>query len=162
MLSRLTLRVASPEQKKSIVKIAAHVSGNSHIGWDGLVVPPGASEQKLAVRKQFRRCEEKLLDPRLAVGKTISEKAQIAPVCRPGRDRIMRLRVDCVVDWHAASRAELPIARNDRIAASIGEHEIVTRDRGPQMMLLVGDHTVERRWSVHVPINSDQRRTGDL
>src|SRR3954451_7077749 len=50
-----------PRAEKRIVKIAAHVSGYSHIGWDGLVVPPGASEQKLAVRKQFRRCEEKLL-----------------------------------------------------------------------------------------------------
>ena len=128
-----------------------------------LVVPAVAAEQEAAVRRRGRRAEEELVDARLAVGQPVGEEGEIAREARLRRLGVMGGRIERVVDRHALARPERCVGRHHRIAAAVGQHEVVARDQRAERIRRVVVHALERRRRVHVPerhqvVGAAQRR----
>ena len=124
------------------------------------VVPAGAAEQERARGRQLRRAQEELLHARLAVREAIAEEGEVAREPLVALDGVVRLGVERVVDGHAVTRAERPVALHDGIAAAVGEDEVVARHQRAERVVLVRLHARERRGRVDVP--EDGRARAEL
>src|SRR5438477_10188640 len=120
-----------------------------------LVAPAGAGEQKTAV-VQFGGCrQEELFDAPLAVGQPVRDETEIAAKSRLGRRRMVRRRVEPIVDRHAHPCAERFISGDDRRPAAIGEDDVVLRDQRMKRIGGIRADPFERRRCIDVPKEGD-------
>src|SRR5690348_15068333 len=91
--------------------------------------------------------------PRLAVGKPMPNERQIARQVRIGRYRVMRFRIQSVIDGHASFCSELFIVRHDWWSAPVSENGIVFANHGAERIPGIGFHAREGGWSIYIPEN---------
>jgi hypothetical protein len=123
-----------------------------------LVLPAAAAEQEALLRQQGRGGEEEAVDPFFAVGQAVAEKAEFAFETRVGLDRMVRRRIERVVDRHAAPRAEAFVGIYHRLAAAVGQHQVVARHQGAERVVRVLGQAVERGGGVDIPEHDARRR----
>ena len=90
-----------------------------------LVRPAIAAEHKPLLRQIGCHRKEELLDPPLAIRQAIGDQPEIAGKSRLRRHRIVRRRIEAVVDRHAVSRTEALIGRHHRRSAAIGQDHVI-------------------------------------
>src|SRR5260370_40009849 len=105
---------------------------------------------------QYRRRSAKArLDAGSAVRQAVGEKAEIAAIAAAAGDRIMRRRVESVVDRDAHACADLPVPCNDELSAAIGQNQIVEGNGASQMMGGIGADRFEGRRGVDRPTDAN-------
>src|SRR5690606_3114965 len=92
-----------------------------------------------------------LAHTRFAIRQTIAEKAEQPRESRIRRHRMMRLRIERVVDGHAASRTEPRVLLYYRLPAAVGEHEVVAGHEICERIARVARQPLQRRRCVDVP-----------
>jgi hypothetical protein len=138
------------------------VAEPADVGRHRLVVPAIAAEQEFLQRQTPRGVDEEFLDPRLAVGKPVAEKCEVAGEALVVRNPVVGLRVHCIVDRHAQARAEAPVGGDHSVAAPIGQDGVVARHVAPERIVDVGGHRVERCRGVHIPEDDCAVRSAQL
>ncbi len=83
-----------------------NVADVANVGGHGLVCPAFAAEKKSELRSQFRGAQEELFNAGFAVGEAVAEEGDVAGKGGIGRDGMMRLRIEAVVDAEVGARAE--------------------------------------------------------
>src|SRR5438270_6764160 len=99
---------------KGVVIGCVNMAEVSDIRWQRFRVPSDAAQQKLPIRQLLSGAQKEFFHARLAIGQTMSEKTEMGLEARVGRDRMMRLRVQPVVDRDTRSRAERFVTAHHR------------------------------------------------
>ena len=136
MLSRLMFSTASGVELKRVVVARVHVA-------DVARRSPAAACPPSRCRRAGTRRSRQTARPR--AGRTPRRAprgpgggcrgSQVGLEARIGRHRMVRLRIERVVDRHAVARAEARVTRGRRVAAAVGEHEIVAREQRPKRVV---------------------------
>ena len=69
--------------------------------------------------------KKEFLHPLFAIGKTVPNKCQITAQLRIGRDRMVCVGIERVVDGKTSLCAQARIVVNNRLSSTIGEDQIV-------------------------------------
>src|SRR5205814_3368311 len=95
------------------------------------------------------------LDARFAIGKTVAQETEIADEIGSRRNGMVHVGIKCVVDRHTQSSSGARVTFHHRIAATVGEHDVVFGDRATQVMVRGGTDRVKGRWCIYVPIDAN-------
>jgi hypothetical protein len=107
-----------------IMLVREHMADMSHVRGHGLRFPTIAADQESALRKGRCGFQEKLLDPRFAVGEPVSEEGQVGRKARVRLDGAMRGGVERIVHGYATRRSKAFIGFDDRRPTSVGQYQI--------------------------------------
>ena len=97
--------------------------------------------------RELGSTDEEILNALLAIGQAISHEREIALHRRIGSNRVMRFRIESVINGITASGTEMLVMFHDWRAAAVGEDEVVARNQ-------------DTKWIAAVCLDSRQSRRG--
>src|SRR5262245_1191228 len=109
--------------------VRTYVADPANVGGQRLSCPAFATKNKLEFRRQFSSADKKFLYSPFAVRQAISHKQKITGTIYRCGDRMMRGRIESVVDGIAIGCAHLGVMLHDRWAATISKDKVILRNQ---------------------------------
>src|SRR4051812_3109736 len=98
-----------------------------------------------------RRAQEKFFYAALAIRQAVAEKSERGFKFWTGFHRIVRLRVQSVVNGNALTSAKPFIRRNNRLSAAVSKNQVILRNQTSEGICRIAANTIQRGGCIDIP-----------
>src|SRR5688572_16916770 len=131
---------------ESIVIARVNMPHITHVRSFWFVAPTVATNDKLLIRHPPGDFQKELLYSRLSIRKAISQETKVTFKTFVPRHRMMRVRIERVVNRHAIARPSGSIRSYHGISSTVGKDHVIFRDQSVERILRIVLDPVQRGW----------------